>query len=201
MAATIYEVAERSGVSIGTVSRVLNDSPLTAVATRAKVLQVISELNYQPHALAQGLARRKTNAIGVVVPLLNRRSCTAVLRGIQRGLAQHNFDLILYGIDEALGNDTFLQHALQKRRVDGLLVVSLQLSQTLAADCTRRRLPVVLVNNRHRQFDSLTVDAQNETLVTPQQWVRLGLQAVKRMLALLNNPAASPRHLRLRCEA
>jgi DNA-binding LacI/PurR family transcriptional regulator len=56
MTATIYEVAKRSGVSIGTVSRVLNDSPLTAVATRARVLQVIKELNYQPLALAKGLA-------------------------------------------------------------------------------------------------------------------------------------------------
>jgi LacI family transcriptional regulator len=59
MAITIFEVAKKSGFSISTVSRVLNGVPLHSEATRIKVLQAIDELNYQPNAMAQGLARRK----------------------------------------------------------------------------------------------------------------------------------------------
>ena len=198
MPATIYEVAERSGVSIGTVSRVLNGSPLTAVATRARVLQVMHELNYHPHALAQGLARRKTNAIGVVVPLLNDRLRAEMLRGIQRGLARYNVDLLLYGVDDLRKKDTFLQRAVQRRRVDGLLVVSMKLSNAWAADCKRRRLPLILVDSRHQQFDSFNLKAPEGTPLTAQHWARLGYQAVKRMTALLEKPASAPRHLCLK---
>ncbi len=62
MAITIFEVAKKSGFSISTVSRVLNGVPLHSEATRAKVLQVVDELNYQPNVMAQGLARRKNSA-------------------------------------------------------------------------------------------------------------------------------------------
>lgn len=62
MAITIFEVAKKSGFSISTVSRVLNGVPLHSEETRIKVLKAINELNYQPNALAQGLARRKSLA-------------------------------------------------------------------------------------------------------------------------------------------
>jgi DNA-binding LacI/PurR family transcriptional regulator len=160
MAATIYEVAKKSGVSIGTVSRVLNDSPLTAVATRKRVLQVIDELDYQPHAMAQGLARRKAGAVGVVLPFSGEHAHMEVLRGVQRGLAHHHLDLILFGVDDLQNRDDFLWRALQQRRVDGLLLVSMHISGALAVDCKRRRLPLVLVDSSHHQFDSITVNNQ-----------------------------------------
>ncbi len=64
MAATIYEVAEKSGFSISTVSRVLNGIPLHSEETRSRVLQVINDLKFQPHAMAQSLARRRAKTLG-----------------------------------------------------------------------------------------------------------------------------------------
>lgn len=74
MTATIYEVAKKSGFSIGTVSRVLNGSSLHTETTRLKVLQAIRELNYQPNAMAQGLARRKkpANAADLIDKIIGR---------------------------------------------------------------------------------------------------------------------------------
>ncbi len=176
MAPTIYEVAEKSGVSIGTVSRVLNDSPLTATATRERVLQVIDELEYEPHAMAQGLARRKTNAIGVVIPLFDGRSHSEVLRGIQRALTQHKLDLILYGIDEPQQKDAFLRRALQRRRVGGMLLVSMQLTGALAVECKRRHLPLVLADGYHHQFDSVSVNNQAGALWAIRHVQRSGIR-------------------------
>jgi LacI family transcriptional regulator len=184
MAATIYEVAKKSGVSIGTVSRVLNDSPLTALATRKRVLQVIDELDYQPHAMAQGLARRRANGVGVVLPLCEERAHVEVLRGIQRGLAQHHLDLILFGVDDLQKSNAFLWRALQQRRVDGLLLVSMHLSGALAVDCKRRRLPLVLADSYHHQFDSITVSNQEGALLAAQHLRHRGY----RHLAILAGP-------------
>ncbi|NUO83104.1 LacI family DNA-binding transcriptional regulator [candidate division KSB1 bacterium] len=69
MSATIYEVAKKSGFSISTVSRVLNGIPLHSETTRMRVLQAISELNFQPHTMAQGLARRRNKTFTNVAPL------------------------------------------------------------------------------------------------------------------------------------
>ncbi len=74
MAATIYEVAKKSGFSISTVSRVLNGVPLHSETTRTRVLQAISELNFQPHTMAQGLARRRNKTFASVAPRDNTNS-------------------------------------------------------------------------------------------------------------------------------
>jgi DNA-binding LacI/PurR family transcriptional regulator len=181
MTATIYEVAEKSGFSIGTVSRVLNGSPLHTKATRAKVLQAINELDYQPFAMARGLARRKTNAIGVVAPSFGGRAQAEMLSGIQRGLAQHNYDLLLYGTDDLQNPSSTLRRALQQRRVDGMLLVSLESSTDLAATCKRRHLPLVLVDSYSHQLDSITTGHRESP------FLEIGYQAVLRLMALLEN--------------
>ncbi len=179
MVATIYEVAKKSGFSIGTVSRVLNGVPLHAESTCEKVLQVVDELNYQPDAMAQGLARRKTpagaaNTIGVVAPFCNGNAGWEILRGIQRGLAQHNLDLLLYAIEDLQKQDTLLQHILQKRRMDGLLWVSTKISEELAQACKRRSLPLVLADSYHEQFDTIVVDNQTGATLAIQYLTRIG---------------------------
>jgi len=70
MRATIYDVAKKAGVGIGTVSRAINDSPRITSETKEKVLKAIRDLNYQPHAMAQSLARKKTNMIAAIVPFI-----------------------------------------------------------------------------------------------------------------------------------
>ncbi|RMF64629.1 MAG: LacI family transcriptional regulator, partial [Bacteroidetes bacterium] len=66
MGVTIYDIAERSGVSIATVSRVFNNHARVSEATRRRVLEVAEALGYQPHASAQSLARRRTHLVAAV---------------------------------------------------------------------------------------------------------------------------------------
>ncbi|MGH7494086.1 MAG: LacI family DNA-binding transcriptional regulator [bacterium] len=174
MAVTIYEVAKKAGVGIGTVSRVLNDSPQISPATRTKVLRVIKELNFQPHALAQSLARQKTHTIGVIVPFFTGYFYVELLRGIQRALSLHKFDLILYGVDDLQKKDASLKRALQQRRVDGVLLVSMRLSDNFVSEFKRRRLPLVLVDAFHDQFDSITVNNQEGAYSATRHLIRLG---------------------------
>lgn len=178
MAVTIYEVAKRAGVGIGTVSRVLNDSPQISPSTRAKVLKVIKELNFQPHAMAQSLARRKTHTIGVIVPFFTGYFYVELLRGIQRALSQYKFDLILYGVDDLQKKDASLKRALQQRRVDGVLLVSMNLSAHFAAEFKRRRLPLVLVDAFHERFDSIIVNNQEGAYSAARHLIRLGYHRI-----------------------
>ncbi|MBI5961538.1 MAG: LacI family DNA-binding transcriptional regulator, partial [Chloroflexi bacterium] len=95
---TIRDVAERAGVGIGTVSRVLNGSPSVSEETREKVLEVIRELGFRPNSAARQLSGGKTFTIGVVSPFFTMPSFVERLSGIQHVLDDSSYDLVLYNI-------------------------------------------------------------------------------------------------------
>jgi LacI family transcriptional regulator len=80
--ATIYDVAGAAGVSLATVSRVLNNPEKVKEETRLRVLKVIKELGYRPNVIARGLASRKTTTVGVVISDITRASVSEMLGGI-----------------------------------------------------------------------------------------------------------------------
>ena len=122
---TLEQVAKVAGVSMKTVSRVVNNSPQVAPKTRNHVQRVIEELNYQPNRLASSLASGRTNTIGVLVhhsvqhifdyPFFNE-----LLGGISKGLNENKFDILLRFMDEGMSYTELYDH----RRVDGLIVAN-----------------------------------------------------------------------------
>lgn len=159
MPVTIYDVAKKAGVGIGTVSRVLNNSPHISPQTRQKVLDAIAELKYQPHALAQGLARKRTNTVACIVPFFTEYFYMELLRGIQRQISAFQYDLILYSVDSIHKKEMFLRRALKERKTDGVLLVSLELTDEYVRKFEDARLPLVLVDAFHPSVDCITVDS------------------------------------------
>jgi LacI family transcriptional regulator len=192
MAVTIYEVAKKAGVGIGTVSRALNNSSRILPETRDRVLKVIKALNYQPHAMAQGLARKKTLTIAVLVPFFPGHFYVELLKGIQQAAARHKYDLILYSIEN--NKDFYLKRALQRRRVDGVLLVSLPLTDHYAREFRRRQLPLVLVDMYHPEFDSITVNNQAGAYLAAQHLIRLGHRRLAMITGHLDCAPAQHRH-------
>ena len=80
--ATIYEVSELAGVSLATVSRVLNNSDRVKETTRVKVQDAMAALDYRPNSMAQSLASKRTNSIGILVPELHGPFFGTMLSGI-----------------------------------------------------------------------------------------------------------------------
>ncbi|HEY4643658.1 MAG TPA: LacI family DNA-binding transcriptional regulator, partial [Bacteroidota bacterium] len=129
MSVTIYDIAREASVGIGTVSRVLNDHPSVSDKTRQKVLDVARRLNYQPHAYAQGLARKKSNTISAIIPFFTNYFFVEVLQGVQERISQSGYDLIIYGVTASATNqanqlEPILRRLLQRGRSDGMLLFS-----------------------------------------------------------------------------
>ena len=93
---TIYEVAKASGVSLATVSRVINNSDTVREDTKKKVLAVIKKLGYKPSGLAQALATNKTTNIGVIIPSANYVYISNLLNGICEVCRDKGFSVALY---------------------------------------------------------------------------------------------------------
>lgn len=79
---TIYDVAREAGVSMATVSRVVNGNKNVKENTRKKVLEVIDRLDYRPNAVARGLASKKTTTVGVVIPNIANSYFATLARGL-----------------------------------------------------------------------------------------------------------------------
>src|SRR5690606_26167955 len=127
MAHTLESIAKLSGVSRGTVSRVVNNQPGVKPAVRDTVLQVIQETGYQPHAQARSLAGGKTENIGAVVfgnhpDFLAHHIFYEVLQGAQHRLTLSDYDLLLFA-NRAESDRQYWKRIGDKRKVDGLIVM------------------------------------------------------------------------------
>jgi DNA-binding LacI/PurR family transcriptional regulator len=145
-------------VGAATVSRVLNDSRLVSEGTRERVLAVIEELGYRRSAAARNLRLGRSQAVGVVAPFLATASVTERLRGVIERLTPRGYDLLLFAVERPEQRVTAVGDFALSGRVDGLLVVSLPLSDDDVAALRRNGLPVVLVDVEHRLLPSIHSD-------------------------------------------
>jgi len=93
---TIRDVARAAGVSVSTVSRVLNNKDDVAPETYQRVRAVIEELGYTSSLAARSMRSRRTNVIGLIMPDVEDPFAFQIMRGINRAIAEHGYDLILY---------------------------------------------------------------------------------------------------------
>lgn len=154
----IYDVAEKAGVGIGTVSRVLNNSKKVKKETRDRVLAVMKELNYRPNKLAQNLASQTANAIAVIVPTFIDHYFVEVLKGIQDALEEEKIDLILYKIDKDEEMMDKILDIVQSKKVDGIVAVTMDISEHEYQNLLSEDIPIVLADENTPDFHSIYLD-------------------------------------------
>lgn len=147
--ATIYSVALAAGVSLATVSRVLNNPEKVKQETRDRVLRVIKELGYRPNVIARGLASRKTTTVGVIISDITRASVSEMLGGINDIATNYQYSIKIFTVNE----DTDVIDALQKivaEQVDGILYLNDELSEKRMQEVKRildqNNIPFVCAN-------------------------------------------------------
>lgn len=155
---TIRDVATRAGVSAATVSRTLNNFPVVAPPTRARVERAVDELSYRRSSAARNLSLGRTNAIGVVAPFFTTPSVVERLRGVVERLAGRNYDLLLFDVESPRQRDEAVHDFARRGRVDGLLVISLPLSEPVIEALRRDGVPLVLVDLPHATLPHLAID-------------------------------------------
>ena len=122
---TIKDIAREAGVSITTVSRVLNNKAEgMSKETREKVLKVMADLNYQPNKLARGLVTKRSNMLGLIVPNISNPFFPELCRGAEDEANQRNYSLIICNSDDQSQKEENYLRLLQEQQVDGILLSS-----------------------------------------------------------------------------
>jgi DNA-binding LacI/PurR family transcriptional regulator len=155
--ATIYDVAEQAGVSISTVSRVLNSPERVNAETRTRVLAAIDRLAFVPRAEASARARKGTRRIGVLAPFITYPSFVQRFRGVA-ALAGSAYEMVIYNVDSASRRDGYLATLPLTRRLDGLIVMALPFSDEMARRLKTNGLETVLVEWSDPLFSSVEID-------------------------------------------
>ena len=145
--ATIYDVANRVGVSLATVSRVVNGNSNVRDSTKRKVLDAIEELGYHPNAVARGLASKKTTTIGVVMPDVTDMYYAELARGIDDVANMYHYDVLLTNTDEDPVRETMAVNNLSSKQVDGIIFMGNELDREVLNTIAAADAPVVLAGS------------------------------------------------------
>ena len=121
---TMKRIAEELGVSITTVSKVLNNRSDIGHATRARVLAKVAELGYQPNAVARSLTLRRTHTLGIVIPDLMHSFFVEIVAGIEAHANARGYGLLLCSSNEDPAKERQELDMLRQRQVDGIVLGS-----------------------------------------------------------------------------
>lgn len=148
---TMEDVAREAGVSIMTVSRVVNDRRDVSLTTRRQVLEVIERLGYRPSGIARGLVTKHTRTLGLVVPDISNPFFASLVRGAEQEAYAEEYSVFLGNTDEDPQRELAIIRSLDEKRVDGLLLCSSRLSESELAAVAARFSAMVLVSRQIEQ--------------------------------------------------
>lgn len=142
---TIKDVAKRAGVSVSTVSYVINNKKKVKPQTKEKIFKVIDELKYSPNLTARSLKTKKTNSIGVIVPDLSNMFFTEIIKGIEDVASKENYVIILCSTYENVEKEEKDLKTLLNKNIDGLIFIGT--GKTYIPQINKK-VPIVLVDRK-----------------------------------------------------
>lgn len=157
---TIYDVARVAGVSMATVSRVVNGNANVKEKTRQKVLDAIEELDYRPNAVARGLASKRTTTVGVVLPTVTSSYFAGILRGIDDIANMYEYNVIIANSDNDEDKELKVIEGLLSKQVDGIVFMGSSLTDKVRTKLNTSRTPIVLAGTQDstKELASVNID-------------------------------------------
>jgi LacI family transcriptional regulator len=183
---TIYEVSELAGVSLATVSRVMNNSGKVSPRTRQRVEAAMNELGYRPNSIAQSLASNRSNSVGVLIPELFGPFFGTMLAGIEDELRSAGKHVIITAghSDEETEKESI--QFLVSRQCDALILLVYAVSDEYLAELSHGPVPIVLIARNIPNLPNNCVSLDNEygSYLATKSLIELG----HRQLAHISGP-------------
>ena len=182
---TIKQVAREAGVSVATVSRVLNETGPVAETTRGRIREVTERLRYVPHGAARSLITNTTNTIGVLLPDIYGEFFSEIIRGFDLATRRNGYHLLVSG---SHGDRAEIEALLRatRGRVDGLVVMSPNVDVDALHANLKETVPTVMVNcsRGSSSYDSIAIDNHGGAIAMVRHLQALG----HRRIAFIKGP-------------
>ncbi|MCK3655081.1 transcriptional regulator [Pasteurellaceae bacterium Macca] len=193
--ATMKDIARIAGVSLSTVSHVVNRSRFVSEGVTQKVQRVIDELNYTPSLVARSLKVKETNTIGMVVTTSNNPFFAEVVRHVERYCERHHYHLILVNTEAT--NEHLQRHLdrLLRKQVDGLLLMCAEPQDLAPALLSQIHLPMVVIDWWQQPLNADIIHENSELggYLATTALIEAGYQEIAIITGELSKPLASNR--------
>ncbi|MEN8098166.1 MAG: LacI family DNA-binding transcriptional regulator [Chloroflexota bacterium] len=156
---TMADVAREAGVSLMTVSRVINNKDEISEDTRQRVQKVITRLGYRPSGIARSLAGRQTYTIGLIVPDIANPYFSGIAQGVATITNAENFSVLLCDCDEDPDLEITMLDVLDEKRVDGVIVAAPRTSSKVLLPALAYYSNIVIINRLFEESDHTHVGA------------------------------------------
>lgn len=195
VAVTLRDVAQKAGVSIKTVSRVVNNQGEISDDTRQRVQAVIDELGYRPNLIARGLVTQRSYTVGLVFPDITNPFFPEVARGVQDTARTKGYNILLSNSDENKQEEIRALHSLAAQGVDGIIVFPCFYTSDNLNTFADRFQPIVSVNVRydHPHISLLLTDNYGGAKLAAEHLVSRGHRHIAMLSGLETSPARGRR--------
>ena len=158
---TIKDVARKAGVSISTVSRVINDSKPVTDEIKQRVLNVIEETGYVPNPLARSLVTKKSQLIGVIVPEVSDSFVSEIVNGIEEVAKMYDYDILLANTYSDKEQELKSINLLRAKQVEGIVMMSWLIGEEHINFINKCQIPATYISKTARGFDVHSVSISN----------------------------------------
>jgi LacI family transcriptional regulator len=201
MKATIIDISHEAGVSVATVSRVLNCSPKVTEHTKKKVLAAVDKLGYTPNAAARHLVGKKANAMGVIIHQMTSGFYATVMSGIELEARSRGYHVLITIAHDPDPERTRYYDMLDEARVDGLILLDSTLDAETVAKLKSYNRPVVMIQRTSKDPEVCSVCTADEEGAYQALRHLLSLGYKKDLLVVTGSEETEDTHLRLKgCE-
>jgi DNA-binding LacI/PurR family transcriptional regulator len=160
-AATIADIAQKTGVSKSTVSRALSGSTRISAATRRRIVSIAGKLNYEPNYLARSLSRSRTLSIGVILEDFMNPFFTEVAKGIETALGAGGYSMLLTSSGYVPEVELELTRTLLRNKVDGMLITPVAMNSASVRLLLKRKVPFFVMNEKSEGEEISWIDSDN----------------------------------------
>jgi len=170
------DVANRAGVGMMTVSRVLNGTAHVTDETSARVYRALKELQYQPNLMARALRGHRSRSIGVILPYLYDPFFATCAHAISAVAKQRSYSVLLATSDERADNETEAVRDLVRRQVEGIIVIPACNGRSRLADAEFHATPMVAIDRpiTRSHFDTVLVENQHGATIATEHLIHHG---------------------------
>ena len=195
MKVTIKDIAKEADVSVTTVSRVINNKPDVGDDTRAKILKIIDEMDYNPNSVARGLVMQKTHTIGLIIPDISNPFFPEIARAIEDKAQKLGYSVIFFNTDNHLEREKKAVELFKSKQVDGLIVSLSVGNEEILKNLKKANYPVVQIDRSvlNHSYPLVSIDNHHSAYQIVEFMLKKGHRRIAHISGDLNTTTARER--------
>jgi LacI family transcriptional regulator len=172
VAVKIKDVAEKAGVSVTSVSRVLNGGKYVREEVRQRILKAVNDLGYSPSFIARSLVLQRTNLIGIIVPDLTSSFHATILSSIEEVASNKGYNILVSNLIEDLAKEVRYLDIFRQMRVSGLIIMHEKVNEAVVRQMRKMEAPIVF--SSVKDFTSININDRRAAKDATDYLIRLG---------------------------